>query len=219
MRDGNHETLRERVYEYTRRGILSGRFSAEQRLSAAQISEQCGVSLSVTREALTGLSSQGLVESASGRGFRVASLSASTFAKVIDVRCGTEPLALSMAITEGDSAWESGIKEAFDDLSVALEDPDWRSNDAWNDAHTHFHHALISACPVTSLVDYCMSLRDVSTMHRMRTVRIQPTVERNFAEEHRELRDATLARDAPFASALLIAHYRRALDIPHPEDR
>src|ERR1700749_1548704 len=63
------------VYEQLRRDILSVRLLPGQKLHIAHLSKGFGVSLAASREALSRLVADGLVQAADQRGFRVSPVS------------------------------------------------------------------------------------------------------------------------------------------------
>ena len=68
-------TQTDRVHRRLRADIIAGRLAPGTRLAMEQLKTAYGVGLSPLREALSRLSSQGLVEQLSQRGFRVAGVS------------------------------------------------------------------------------------------------------------------------------------------------
>lgn len=204
------ETLRDQAFRQLRNDIIDGRLGSGERLSAVALSQEMGVSLGVVREALTSLASKGLVQASPRKGFRVAELSAEEFEHLTEVRCSVEGLALTMSIEKGDLDWETGVVTAFHRFVRVNEEVDWHDGKSveWDEAHAAFHHSLINACPVASLVDYCMSIRDATSMYRSRSLMSHASYGRDTLGEHRALRDAALARDAELARKLLEDHYR-----------
>lgn len=209
------ERLRDRAFRELRNDIIEGRLQSGQRLAAAALSQQMGVSLGVVREALTALASKGLVEASPRKGFRVASLSEAEFKHLTEVRCNVEGLALSMSIENGGIDWETDVVTSFHRFMRVLEETDWRNDkdDYWEEEHAEFHRNLISGCPVDSLIDYCMSLRDATSMYRSRSLMSAASRDRDVVGEHLALRDAVLARDTELARRLLDKHYRTTYEL------
>ena len=73
--------------------------------------------------------------------------------------------------------------------------------------HRDFHQALIQACPSQRQKAMCLSLFDQAERYRRFSARHRQVARRKTAE-HRRLMDATLARDADTAVALLEEHIR-----------
>lgn len=96
----------------------------------------------------------------------------------------------------------------------AADTPD-RTSESWAQAHADFHEALIAACDVTLLVDFCRTLRDATEVYRRWSALAADRGhrQRDVAEEHQAILDATLARDPEAAAELLAQHYRRTREL------
>ena len=90
-------------------------------------------------------------------------------------------------------------------------------NPEWEQAHAAFHSALISGSGSNSLIAIAELLRDQTARYRHLSVAgasgSAPAPGRDVAREHRELLEATLARDAVRASDLLAEHLRRTTEL------
>jgi GntR family carbon starvation induced transcriptional regulator len=128
-------------------------------------------------------------------------------------------MALADAIAEGDVDWEAAVVAAFHRLSkaelpLATDRPGVA--DEWEALHRDFHQALIAACPSPWLLKFCGQLADHA--ERYRRIRHYHSVgaeqmARDVESEHRELLEATLARDAARACAILERHFDRTADV------
>ena len=96
----NPVTLREIVLERMRGAILSGRFKSGERLVERTLCDQLGVSRSVVREVIRILEAEGLVESAGGRGPRVARLDWAQARQIYDIRLLLEGQAAAAFLAE-----------------------------------------------------------------------------------------------------------------------
>ena len=130
-------------------------------------------------------------------------------------RCWLEEIALRQSITNGDENWEERIVLAFHWLSRAA-----KSNKAeamhtsaeWEEHHREFHLALISACDSSILIDFCTQLHKRTFRYR-NLAEVVAYRDRHELEEHRELQQAVLNRDADLAVALLNKHYTITAEI------
>src|ERR1700690_2496061 len=142
-------SLTQEAYERLRADVLSCRFKPGERLRINDLCKLLSVSLGAVREALSRLTSEGLVSAEPQLGFRVAPISAVDLKDLTMVRMEIEGLCLRQAVAAGDLAWESRIVAAYHRLSRtphnAPDDP-MRLNDDFAAAHAEFHHALVSAC-------------------------------------------------------------------------
>ena len=215
---GTATTLNEDIYWRIRGDILAGRLHPGARLSPAELREQTGVSLGVIREALTKLAEQKLVYARSGQGFSVVTLSAKELDDLTLVRTDLEVRALRLAIERGDLSWESAVVSAHHRLDRTpmrvAEDPE-RTSEEWAAAHAAFHEALISACQVPLLLDFCRILHAATELYRRWSgpAAAKLSAQRDVAAEHREIMNAAVARDAERATELLAEHYRRTQQI------
>lgn len=197
------------------------------KLRTKELCERYGTSLIPMREALSRLASSGFVNAEDQRGFRVAEVSASDLADVTCTRLYIEKEALRRSIQRGDVAWESRLIAAHHQLSrIPMEQagqpgitPDW------DDAHTAFHRALLSACESNWLLTVAGMLRDQTTRYRHLSVQAQATAQktrgtqhkRDVAAEHKSLLDAALQRDTNRAVELLEKHFQATTDLVlHP---
>jgi len=207
-------TLTELVYSSVRGDILAGRLGPGERLRLAALTERHGVSLSVVREALTRLAAQKLVTAEPQLGFAVATMSEAELQDLTAVRCEIEGLALRHAVERGDIVWEGRLVSAHHVLantrSIAPGNPP-RLTEEWAGAHAEFHAALVDGCGSPLLCQIRRSLYDAAELYRRWSVPVE--AHRDVALEHRTLMDATLARDADRAVALLVDHIRHTTRI------
>ena len=209
------ETMASSVYEQLRADILKGRLTPGSKLRLQHLGKEYGVGNSPLREALNRLTSNGLVTREENKGFRVSPASAEELSELIRTRCWLEETAIRESIECGDSEWEERVVIAFHRLSkleFKVDGANIDRTEEWEQAHSDYHIALLSACRSDILIDFCRQLHE-------RTLRYRSLVEvveyRNIHEcgEHRKIQDAVLARDVEKAVEMLHAHYVVTLDI------
>lgn len=187
------------VRERMRSDILAARLVPGQRLMFADLSERYGVSVGVTREALTWLSSQGLVQSNAHQGYFVTPLSIPDLTELTATRVLIEPLVLRMSFEAGGTEWEGDVISAHHILSrtppphgpKALDED---ALDAWAEAHSAFHDVLFAACGNQRLLRIVRQLAEEAAMYRRWSVALvlsNPQAE----NEHRDLLEAALSGD------------------------
>jgi len=200
--------LTQGAYERLRADLLSCRILPGTRLKIQDLCQRLSVSLGAIREALSRLTSEGLVVAEPQRGFRAAPISPEDLQDLTKVRIEIDSLCLRRAIEFGDVDWEAGLVAAFHRLSRtperASEDPT-RSSDEWAEAHGAFHTALVEGCGSPWLMRLHGQLYDQSERYRRLSVSLAPR-RRNIGGEHQKILDAVLARDADKAVRLLAAH-------------
>jgi DNA-binding GntR family transcriptional regulator len=143
------------------------------------------------------------------RGFRVPLASTSELAELTRTRCWLEEIALRESIANGDTAWEERIVLAFHWITRTAQNvdgPALHTSPEWQQHHREFHQALISACNSSILMDFCAELGQRSYRYR-NLAEVVEYRDRHELEEHRELQQATLNRDADLAVKLLHKHF------------
>jgi DNA-binding GntR family transcriptional regulator len=201
-------SLTEDVYEAIRRDILVGSRAPGSRLPLNELAEECDVSLSVVREAVTRLASEDLVEATPQRGYRVRSLSLPELRDLTWVRVQVETLALRESIAKGDVGWEANLVAAHHRLAATpMFFEDGTGNTDWMQVHGAFHAALAAGAGSSILERLRQQLYDASELYRYWSAHLpRPGVREGAIKEHKAICDAALARDADRAVSLLAAH-------------
>lgn len=203
-----NSSLTQDAYERLRSDLLACRLRPGARLHIGELCQALSVNLSAVREALSRLTSEGLVVAEPQRGFRVAPISADELRDLTGVRAQIEGMCLERAIAVGDVGWEAQLVSAFHRLSRTPEreagDPQ-RMNEAWSAAHAAFHEALVSACDSLWLLRLRGILYVQSERYRRLSVPLAE-IARDLNGEHRDIMEATLARDPERARTLMAQH-------------
>jgi len=201
-------SLTQEAYERLRADLLACRLQPGERLRINELCKKLSVSLGAVREALSRLTSEGLVSAEPQLGFRVAPISAIDLQDLTMVRTEIEGLCLRQAIAHGDLVWESRIVAAYHRLSRtphnAPDDPK-RLNDEFASAHAEFHQELVSACTSAWL----HRLRGILFAQAARYIALSVPLarqDRDRNQEHRDLMDAVIGRNADLAVKLMTAH-------------
>jgi GntR family transcriptional regulator, carbon starvation induced regulator len=209
-------TLAEVAYRQLRADIVSGAYSPGQPLRLETLKQRYGLSFSPLREALNRLQTERLVVTAALRGFSVAPVSVEEMWDVIETRILIECEALKRAIRNGDDDWEAGIVASFHalDLQVRRRSVEKVSDGSdlalLENRHQEFHRSLISACRSHRLLSLADQLHAETQRYRLPMLAGKiPAAPRDVALEHRQIMDATLARDSASAQQFLADHYQR----------
>ena len=202
-------SLTYQAYDAVRQMVLSGQIVPGGKIKIDELREQLDIGASPVREALSLLSSEGLIERVEQRGFRAARVSAGDFKELLKTRCWAEERALREAIKYGNSAWQEQIVLTEYRLSNTTREPHSENKGGgWEDVHQDFHKALIAACPSNYLLQFCNQLYDMNVRYRnIASLIAYPS--RNVENEHKEIAKQTLDRNADKAVEALIAHYNR----------
>lgn len=212
-------SLSEQAYDRIRCDILNGTLMPEERLQIDAISDRYDIGTVPVREALNRLSSEGLVERRSHRGFWVAAISLADLSELVQTRIWVETLALRESIAHLDEELEEALVLAFHRLArIQRQIPQYNAppdqSEEWEQRHKAFHMLLLDRCGSSHLLGFCSSLMDQSVRYRSLSMNTNPSKQRRegAAAEHKAILDAVLDRDADLACSLLEGHYRVTLD-------
>ena len=206
------------AYEQVYGDIMGGKLAPGRKLLVAELHETYGIGLSPLRDALNRLCADGLVTKHEQKGFFVADLDEAELLEITNLRLVLEDTALRLSIIHGDTAWEERIVLAFYRLSKAAstDGAEYLLTPAWSAAHQEFHFALLEACGNEWLIGFCRKLYEQLTRYRARRRLISASsspLRGTLVQEHRDILDACIARDADRASRLLIEHYQRSFEL------
>jgi DNA-binding GntR family transcriptional regulator len=208
--DAAPKTLSDAAYRTIRNDLLGGRYEPDTRLPVEQLKLTYGIGASPLREALSRLTSEGLVTLEGQRGFRTASVSLRELDDITRTRILLETRALADGIENGHDAWEAGIVAAH--YQLAKFDRQREGFEEWERRNRAFHRALVAGCDSRWLLQFLSTLYDQHERYR-RMALAHPELPRNVADEHKQLMEATLARDAERATAILSEHIGRTAEI------
>jgi DNA-binding GntR family transcriptional regulator len=209
-------TGRQYANEVLRRGILNLQFAPGATLDEATLVEQIGVSRTLIREAMIGLSSEGLVELLPNRSARVARFDLN------DVRAFHEALELAQrAVT----SW-AAVRHRAEHIPLIYRERlafekavRMRDADAMIESNRRFHLAIAEGCgnPLVAgqydrlLTQGLRLSRLLVTYDVSKDVSLAAHLDR-IVDQHREMERVIVERDAATAEALGAAHARLSLD-------
>lgn len=208
------ETLASIVYERLRQEIISVAVAPGEKLHIRSLCDRFDGDLSPVREALSRLSTEGLVAQSDHRGFAVATMSESDLVDLTQARSWLNEIATRKSIENGDAAWEESVVLSFHRLSRTprfAPGVETERSEAWEIAHRNFHTSLISATGSDRLTRYCEQLFD--SAERYRHVGRKAGVKGNRDKEHRDLMEAVVARDADKAARVIKLHFERTAEL------
>ncbi len=204
------QNMAQQAYAMLRNEILSGQLTADEKINIADTVARSKLSLGAVREALSRLTSDGLVTSETNKGFRVASITLDELEDLTRTRIMIECACLENAIANGDLQWEGAIVAAVFELlrtPMFVGDPP-RINSEWSSLHARFHASLVAGCDSPWL----LRIRDIlyvqAERYRVATMPFD-RARRNLDAEHQELADAAIARDVARATAAMRDHLSR----------
>ena len=162
------------------------------------------------REALNRLAGEGFVTVIEQRGFRVAPISQDDLKDLSRMRVMLECEALRESIGNGSDQWEAKLVAAHHRLQKA--EQSYTGNPTkWEQRNNEFHEALVAACTSPWLLRLRYLLYEQHKRYRFISI-LSAQEDRDVHQEHRELLEATLARDAEAACKVMELHVRYTLD-------
>jgi DNA-binding GntR family transcriptional regulator len=197
------------LYRRLRSDILNGRLLPGTKLHMTKLCQEYGISSGVLREALPRLVGEGLAVAEPQRGYQVMEISVEDLQQLAEVRILIEGTALRQSVEHGDVGFESALVAAHHTLSRTEPlNVDGTVREAWLEAHSEFHHALLAGCPNLRLQAIAAHLRDSTEVYRCWSGKLGggDRGDRDVAGEHRRILEETVSRDADKAVAELTAH-------------
>jgi DNA-binding GntR family transcriptional regulator len=210
--------LSEQAHERIRRDILNGELFPGDKLQIEAISERYGIGIAPVREALNRLSSEGLVERKSQRGFFVTQISMNALEELVKTRIWLETLALRESIRNATEEWEEQLVLSYHRLARTNRrmppEAGRELSEEWELRHKEFHLLLLDRCGSIWLLGFCSTMMDQAVRYRSLSMNIHPSLLRRegAAAEHQSLLNAAIDRDADRACQLLADHYTATLE-------
>lgn len=212
MKYPSPEAVGESVYRRIRTDIIFGRLAPTRKLRLEQLKRDYDVSISTLREILNRLASEGLVVAEGQRGFEVAPVSPENLKEIAALRELLECYALELSFKAGDLNWEAEVVAAHYKLSQMEERMlagDRSVTEQWKRFDWEFHQSLISACGSRVLMDTHAVIFDKYLRYQMISLTFRGAI---AADEHRQLREAALKRDAKTAQEVLRRHVQAGVE-------
>ncbi len=208
-------TASEAALRLLRRDIVSGALEPDTKLKLRVLKERYGIGGSPMREALAQLVAQGLVQQLSQKGFRVPPVSAAHLLEITHARQLVEVEAVKLAIAHGGPDWEDEIVTSYhllERLYHRLRGAERPDVNEFEVRHQRFHRALIAACPLGPIKEFCDQLYVQATRYRLLLRRFSFTRDVVIAE-HGILMNAVLSRNKLKAAKALHAHIGITADV------
>jgi DNA-binding GntR family transcriptional regulator len=199
--------VREKVYEYLKSTILSGRFNPGKRLTEEHLAKEIGVSRTPVREALHKLELEGLIKPLETRGFIVSRDSKDEVEELFEIREILEGYALriiSKGISEQVIEQLNGLIEKAED---ALRRKKIEEVFKWN---TKFHdmlHGLVTE--KRRLHRQMVNVRKYVLRYRKGTLQY-PDGGKRAIEGHRKILMALRLKDPELCERIMREHIRQA---------
>jgi DNA-binding GntR family transcriptional regulator len=202
-------TVGQGTFQTIKEDIIFGNLKPGLKLKLGVLKDQYSASVSILRETLNRLASEGFVEAKDQRGFYVATTSKEDFLEIANLRILLECYALELSIKNGDSEWEGNLVSAHHKLSLAekeIQTNHYYEKNIWKKCDHDFHRALIHACDSKNLLSLHSTLYDKYFRYEMLLLTFQGKED----TEHQDMLNAALNRDVKLAQKLLKNHIQSA---------
>jgi DNA-binding GntR family transcriptional regulator len=199
-------TVGSSTYEKIKHDIIFGIIAPGTKLKLGTLKNNYDASVSTLREMLNRLSSDGFVKAEEQRGFFVTDVSRKDLEEITNLRVLLECNALRYSIENGNTEWEAKVVAAHHKLH-AMEKRVLEGNkddiEMWKRYDGEFHLATIEACNNENLLKLHSTIYDKYLRYQMLvlTYRGQSAI-----DEHHEIFQAVLSRDADKAVQILTDH-------------
>ena len=196
------KTIREKVYEYLREQILSGKIKSGDRLVESDLAEHIGASRTPVREALHTLEREGLIESLHRVGYVVRPIGESEVSELSQIRLALEALALRWALSKDPAGLARAMRK---NLSVCEQQVAAGDLKAFIELDAQFHDLISEVAESSRLKEMTNSTRRYMLRYRIQSIYTEDNVRRAIAG-HRALLRAIEDGDKKAAQRALAAH-------------
>lgn len=202
------DLLPNRLAEFLREEIVSGRLAPGERLTEQALAERCQVSRVPLREAFRILNAEGLIVLSPHRGASVAALSTADLVDLFEARAAIEAHACALAAGSATEAELAPLHRIVGDMRGAVVAGDiTRYYALAND----FHTGLIAASRNAVLLRMYEQIRRQLRRYQAAMSRM-PELPRRSIREHAKILKAIAARDVDAARGAAIGHIRGLVD-------
>lgn len=198
-------TIREEVYKYLRRRILTGEIAPTERLIEVKLSDEIGTSRTPIREALHKLEMEKLVKSIPRVGYVVNEISKEEVEEFCEIRLALETLAAKWASTKITA---KDLKRL--ERNILLADKHIKKNEMERvvELDTEFHDTICKASGSTRIEEMSQNFRDYMLRFRMKGLCVTEIAQRSN-EGHQRILSAIKNRDMNGIEAAVSFHLNR----------
>lgn len=201
-------SVTERAYTQLKSDLIACRLAPGRRIVISQVQREKGLSQAAVREALSRLTSEGLVEIARNSGFRATSISTTGFRELAEASMVIEIPCLRSAIANGDLHWEGQLIASYHVSSKLL--PAMTDGEVDLDQYTAnraaFYDVLLAPCTNRWLLMAWRQLY-VQQMRYRHTFERLAQYEAGLNDHYQQFIHAVCERQVEQAVALCVAQY------------
>lgn len=197
-------------YRRLKNDIIRGVWQPEEKLRMSLLTSRYELGVGPLREALSQLVAERLVTVVNQKGYRVAPMSETELLDIFDARANMEAMLVGLAIARGGDAWEAEIlarSHMLNKLSASKASEGMLEE--WDQRHQAFHTAIVNGCGSQYLLQMRERLFDLAARYRfiwLRETVLSVEMLEDKHDQHQELVEAILARDASLASERMRQH-------------
>lgn len=199
------------IFEKLQHDIISNVFAPGERLPLSVLKERYQVGASPLREALSSLTTSGLVEVEAQCGFRVPDISLTELHDIYQVREAIMNIALEMAIAQEDEEWEAELMTSHHRLARYLTTQNKIEIEEWERRQKDFFQMLVKGSKSPWLQKIHDMMFDQAARYRMLCLRknqFNKKLLSKVTEENQELVNSILAKNLKKAIRLSQQIYR-----------
>lgn len=204
--DLRHQTKEERVADYLREGIISGRFPRGSKLKQAELAEMIGTSITPVREAIKLLEAEGFVLGSSHRGAVVAPFDIHATEEIVDLRVTLESKLALAALRRLTPETIAELRGLQGQIETAAENGDRETVRVVN---YRFHEAIYMAADLPETLRFVRILWARYPFDLIN--KLENRIER-ASSEHREMLQAIITHDEAAMLSALRVHIRAGWD-------
>ncbi|MFW0765987.1 DNA-binding transcriptional regulator CsiR [Trabulsiella odontotermitis] len=197
-------------YRRLKNDIIRGVWQPEEKLRMSLLTARYALGVGPLREALSQLVAERLVTVVNQKGYRVAPMSETELLDIFDARANMEAMLVGLAIARGGDAWEAEILARAHMLNkLSASNASEGMLEAWDQRHQAFHTAIVDGCGSQYLLQMRERLFDLAARYRfiwLRETVLSVEMLEDKHDQHQELVDAILARDASLACERMRQH-------------
>ncbi|KNC91713.1 DNA-binding transcriptional regulator CsiR [Trabulsiella odontotermitis] len=197
-------------YRLLKNDIIRGIWQPEEKLRMSLLTSRYALGVGPLREALSQLVAERLVTVVNQKGYRVAPMSETELLDIFDARANMEAMLVGLAIARGGDEWEAEILARAHMLNkLSASQASEGMLEEWDQRHQAFHSAIVNGCGSQYLLQMRARLFDLAARYRfiwLRETVLSVEMLEDKHDQHQELVDAILARDANLASERMRQH-------------
>ena len=213
----NAATLADQAYRALHAAVVSGEIPGGTRVTERGLAEMLNVSVTPVREAIRRLEQDRLILRTGPRSAHVAQLGESDRGEVVLIESSLRALAARLAAERASEAQLTAMTALLDETDALLSGTDTVDEDVWLtvlDRLRTFHRMVDEAAGSAVLMHLLGQVQAFDAADRARLLREQrrrgqPGPSRRY-DEHRQILQALVDRDADRAEHLVLRHSRSA---------